>query len=326
MLNNLINIDDVYRLREKIRQGYGGRLARIVLPTTRRRRVEDAWQHTDSRPRSWAGLPRIKRMWDERVTGSPDTPLRKYVAATFLQADGLHALSIGCGSGANEIRWMQTGHFDRMTALDLSPARIEAAKARALEEEYTGRLSFHVQDARHLDVESESIDVVIAESALHHMSPLKHMIAEIHRVLKPGGYVILRDYVGPSRFQWTKTQLDLSNALLQILPPELRRRRGSGTIKQRFHAQSRLSMLLSDPSEAAESSRIMELIQERFEMLSYTPLGGTLLHLILDDIAGNFMTDDHEPTFWLETLIEIEYQLIESGRINSDFVFAVVRK
>lgn len=327
MFNNLIRLDDFRRVVEKLRQGHGRRLLQLLRPSSADRRVREAWQHVDSPARSLADIPAVQRMWSERITGDPDQAFRPFIADRFLsESNDVKAISLGCGSGANEVRWMKTGRFASITGYDISDDRIEAAQTRAEKEGLTRHLTFLKGDARRLDVPSGSVDVVIAEASLHHMSPLEPTISEIQRVLKPEGLIFLRDFVGPSSFQWTERQLELTQALLQIIPSHLRVRARSGTIKSRFLAPGRLAMLLSDPSEAAESSRIRPLMEAHFETIFLRPLGGTILQLLFDEIALNFLAETEEVRFWTRVAIELEAHLVSQKVLDSDFIFAVYRK
>lgn len=327
MLNNWLSLDDVLRAAEKLKQGYGHRLVRLFWPSTANNRVRTAWQHVDSSPRSWADIPAVKKLWASRITGNPDSSIHRFIADNFLKESGnVRALSVGCGTGANEVKWIRENCFSELIGLDISPSRIKAAQSRARDAQLDARLHFRVADARTLESPSGSFDVVLAESALHHMSPLAPSVAEIDRVLRPGGLVILRDFVGPSRFQWTKEQLNITNGLLQVIPPSLRIRPRSGSIKKRFFAQSRLAMILSDPSEAAESSKILSIMENYFECVFQRPLGGTILQLVFDEIAANFLTPTPDTVFWTDTLLDIEKHLIDQGHLPSDFIFAVYRK
>ena len=85
-------------------------------------------------------------------------------------------------------------------------------------------------------------------------------------------------------------------------------------------------MILSDPSEAAESDRIISELANRFELLERHDLGGTLLHLVLDDIAHNFDAETVVAADALQALFSTEDALLHAGELSSDFVFAVFQK
>ena len=57
------------------------------------------------------------------------------------------------------------------------------------------------------EIRKDSYDLVLAEGALHHFTPLHAVYDKIFRALKEGGYLVINDFVGPTRFQWTDRQL-----------------------------------------------------------------------------------------------------------------------
>jgi SAM-dependent methyltransferase len=147
----------------------------------------------------------------------------------------------------------------------------------------------------------------------------------VAQVLAPGGLLVLIDFVGPSRFQWTDAQLEAVEGLLAKIPEEYRRRWQDGRKKSRVYRPGRLSMWVSDPSEAAQSSEILPALRERFELLEVKDLGGTILHLLFKDIAHHYVTPDATALRILASAFEAEDRALRSGQLPSDFVFAVAR-
>lgn len=71
------------------------------------------------------------------------------------------------------------------------------------------------------------------------------------------------------------------------------------------------------------SAEIVPLLERYFEIVEFKPLGGTLLQLLLTDIAGNFRSPEGERL--LTMLFEIEDALLETGDLQSDFAYIVAR-
>lgn len=67
-----------------------------------------------------------------------------------------------------------------------------------------------------MDIESESIDVLIANHVLEHVDDDRKALSEIRRVLKPGGYAILQTpYSGRLHRTWQDGGIDTDAARLQ---------------------------------------------------------------------------------------------------------------
>ena len=61
-----------------------------------------------------------------------------------------------------------------------------------------------------------------ANSYLHRVEDPAEVIGRIASWLTPDGMVYVDEFVGPDRFQWAETQIEIVNRLLSALPDELR--------------------------------------------------------------------------------------------------------
>ena len=326
--NNFVSVQDVLLLLRRIGEGRLGRLLSKITKSGRAR-VRSAWHHTTSQSIAWYDLPAVQRRRNVLISGDADVDHYRYFADKYLAGGQRLGLSLGCGTGAIEMRWAETGRFRRIDAYDLSESRIEAARSRAQQRGYGHILNFQVADVFTIPFDENSYDVVITEGSLHHFSPVEDIVLKIKRILKPDGYYVLNEFVGPTRFQWTGRQLDVMNALLSIFPAHYRRRQSDGRIKARCYRPSLLRMILNDPSEAVESSRILPLVEQHFELLELREVGETLLQALLNDIAHNFLGDGQDKARELEArellqlCFDVEGFLLKTGDIRSDFVVAI---
>ena len=327
MFNNLVNTSDIYRVIEKLRQGEINKIINRLIPARLKDKVKKAWEYEDTPPKNWWNIPAVEKRLNSLVTGNLNKTFYEYTAEKFLNnAQNLIGLSICCGTGHAEIEWIKTNAFHRIDGVDLSPSRIEFAIEQAKSLRLESKINYYVDDILNFEIINNKYDVIFAEGALHHLTPMDSIIKKLKDNLKPGGLLILNDFVGPTRFQWTKKQLKYVNELLQEVPHKYRKRWKSNTIKSKHYRPSKLSMILSDPSEAVESSQIIKTLDKYFELVEIKNLGGTLLQLFFNDIAHNFLNDNEETQRWLEFIFAWEDELMAKKEIESDFVFAVYRK
>jgi len=97
-------------------------------------------------------------------------------------------LDIGCGTG---IYFDALANYsDHIEAIDLSKEMIQVAREYC---QQNGLTNIHPRmgSAELLEYEDESFDVVIELDVLHHISNLEKTLAEIYRVLKPGGHFLV---------------------------------------------------------------------------------------------------------------------------------------
>jgi hypothetical protein len=134
------------------------------------------------------------------------------------------------------------------------------------------------------------------------------------------------DFFGPTRFQWSAAQPALANQLLQETPEHLRVKR-DGTIKTAVLRPAVEEMIATDPSEAVRSSDIRRFIDAHFQVVEEHDIGGTLYNLIFTaDILDNFSPEDQEHRKLVETVFQLERDLIKRGELPSDFKFIIAEK
>jgi SAM-dependent methyltransferase len=107
-------------------------------------------------------------------------------------ARGARVLEIGCGPGRLSVLLARRHGLD-VTGVDLDPAMIDRARANAdrasaLDER---RPSFEVADAAALPFDDASFDAVVSTLSMHHWADPGAGLAEIARVLRPGGPALI---------------------------------------------------------------------------------------------------------------------------------------
>jgi SAM-dependent methyltransferase len=325
MFNNWINIHDLGRIKDKIVRGEWQPVLKKLLSNAQGR-TRSAWAHTQNPPINAWDIPAVRTRWNVLVSGAADIDHVAYICRKYLgKKNNLAALSPGCGSGGNEMRWAETGLFKNIDACDISPQRIAKAHAGAEQKNLAGILNFSIGDMGAI-TGTGTYDLVIAEGALHHFYPMRAALEKINSLLKPGGLLIVNEFVGPSRFQWTPRQLQAANALLALIPDSYKRRWPDGKIKMNIAAPGRLRMRLADPSEAAQSALILPLCREMFTPLEEIKKGGTLINLVFFEIAHHFLQADESAAKIMQTCFAVEDILMQSEEISSDYILAIFQK
>jgi ubiquinone/menaquinone biosynthesis C-methylase UbiE len=103
--------------------------------------------------------------------------------ADFPAAVGLRLLEIGVGLGADHQRFAQAGA--RLTGIDLTERAVEHTRRRLALFGLESTLS--IGDAESLNFPSDEFDWVYSWGVLHHSPDTPRAVAEVYRVLRPGG-------------------------------------------------------------------------------------------------------------------------------------------
>ena len=168
----------------------------------------------DQRQRHDAGAPvidpalgAVRDYWNAHVTDWPITNREPGSPAFFAETEayrfdkldyldrvidyrgqgGKAVLDVGCGLGNDTARFAMGGA--RVTGIDLAPRAIELATANFAQRGLDGR--FLVMDGGAMTFADASFDLVYCHTVLHFTPYPERVVAEIHRVLKPGGTAIL---------------------------------------------------------------------------------------------------------------------------------------
>ncbi len=267
------------------------------------------------------------RAINRRISGDPDIALPGALARELprlgLRLPAARSCLLGCGRGRLDRTLARAGIVSDHLGLDISPTPLAAAAAAA-QAAGLGRLRYRQADLNQLSLPPASFDLILAEMSLHHVVRLEALYEAVARALKPGGLFVIDEYAGPTRFQWSDRQMQVVNALLELMPERLRHT-PEGIRKPPIQRESEAFFQRVDPSEAIRAAEVLPLLRERFEVLWERPYGGTLLHPMLNEIAWSFAPGDQIAEQILDTAIALEERMQGSGELISDFVTLVAR-
>jgi SAM-dependent methyltransferase len=215
-------------------------------------------------------------------------------------------ISVGCGNGMKEMKLLKHGIVRSFDLFELAESRIAAGRELAKKQGFEKAVRFIRDDAFQRASEPEQYDLVHWNNSLHHMLNVEEAVEWSWRVLKPGGLFYMDDFVGPDRFQWTPLMLLAATAVRQTLPSRfLANPRDPKTmlcrVMQKVDAEK---LRQSDPSEAADSSRILTCLRARFPGAEVILTGGVIYHLALSEILAHFTDEEDQPL--LERLLAVD--------------------
>jgi SAM-dependent methyltransferase len=140
--------------------------------------------------RAWAGVPSGPLGWiSTRTVFLPPGPMYQEMGDRLqLRADD-ELLDVACGSGAFLVQ--QAGHVHRVAGIDLSDIQIALARRHLGERIAAGTAEVVHGDAGTLPWPAESFTAVTCMAAFEAFPDPAQVLAEMFRVLRPGGRVVL---------------------------------------------------------------------------------------------------------------------------------------
>jgi SAM-dependent methyltransferase len=164
----------------------------------------------------------------------------------FDAVKGRRVLEVGCGTGVDLARFARGGAI--VTGVDLTLSAIELAKANFSQQGLAG--DFHVADGERLPFADRTFDLVYAHGVVQYTPDPARLVAELRRVLRPGGEAVVQVY---NRVSWLNLLSKLMNVglehedapvLLKFTTGEFRRLLAAFSdvriVPERFPVRSRL--------------------------------------------------------------------------------------
>jgi len=128
---------------------------------------------------------RVARKYDYVVDLQIGGKTRSLIRERVAKEDGLGSLAeFGCGTGYHTE--ILSGRAKTVVATDLSPGMLAVARERIT----ATNLIFQIEDCQKTSFLSETFDTAFMSLVIHFTEPGK-TLAEMHRILKPGGTLIV---------------------------------------------------------------------------------------------------------------------------------------
>lgn len=106
-----------------------------------------------------------------------------------------HLLDLGCGGG--HVSFHAAPFAGQVTAYDLSPAML-ATVARAATARGLTNITTRQGPAERLPFDSDAFDCIVTRYSAHHWRDVPAALAEMRRVLRPGGQLLVMDVFAPA--------------------------------------------------------------------------------------------------------------------------------
>ncbi|HNX98456.1 MAG TPA: class I SAM-dependent methyltransferase, partial [Candidatus Aminicenantes bacterium] len=176
-------------------------------------RVAEFWDGVDTAtcPEYWGNFPVVRRATNVRVAGSPDTT---WFTRRILEREERfgRVLTFGDGYGMAAEAFQRRHDTDEIVYLNVSGGEGRRFAQRLADVDYRGAQAFVQDDANTMDyLGLGPFDTIIDVGTFHHLFAFERIFPLLQRILKPGGVLYVDEYVGPTRYHFTRPVIDWVN-------------------------------------------------------------------------------------------------------------------
>jgi demethylmenaquinone methyltransferase/2-methoxy-6-polyprenyl-1,4-benzoquinol methylase len=200
----IVDMTGILSCRHRIRQSaacdgnqeIGENVNRPRIPADKPVRTDDG----PSRERVWEMFDRVAPTYDllnRLLSAGCDIGWRRRLAAHLPNGSDLAVLDLATGTGDILLTLAETGRTNIGVGLDMASAMLRRGREKSAARGWSDRITWIRADAGKLPIGSGTFDVVTIAFGIRNFVAVERSLAEIHRVLKPGGRLLILEFSLP---------------------------------------------------------------------------------------------------------------------------------
>ncbi len=126
-------------------------------------------------------------------------------------------LDIATGTGDLAIQLQRQLHPDHIIGADLSEGMMEEGRQKVEKAGLSAHITFERQDCTAMTYEDNRFDAVTAAFGVRNFERIEQGIAEMHRVLKPGGHLMILELSTPEHFPMAQSYHLYSSVFIPLI-------------------------------------------------------------------------------------------------------------
>lgn len=126
-------------------------------------------------------------------------------------------LDIATGTGDLAIALYQELQPARIIGADISEGMMAVGREKVAAAGYAEQITFEWQDSLHLDYASDTFDAVTAAFGVRNFEDIRKGIAEMFRVLRPGGHLMILELTTPEHFPMKQLFAFYSHTVIPLI-------------------------------------------------------------------------------------------------------------
>lgn len=288
------------------------------------KRTQSAFNEKEIQTSNFWIIPEVRKRWNKLITGDENTTYEEYLTNSFFKdKSNIKILALGTGVCSHEIRLAELNPHIEIHCYDFSDELLNKAK-NISDQKNLNNIYYFAENVLTYSFKPEEYDIVFFHASLHHFDNIPQFLNDVViKSLKPDGYIIINEFVGNNRLQYSKIQLQYINKALLEIPKKFRKIFKTEIYKNKYYGSGVIRMIVADPSECVDSKSIIPAIHQKFDIIDEKSYGNNILQSAFKDIAHHFVDVDTEKKIILENVFALEDELLRNH--PSDFVFGIYK-
>jgi len=205
------------------------------------------WNREDDTLLSREAMPAVQSYVNRRLSGDPE---KKWYEVIGDGREFREGCVLGAGPGDLERHLLQRHEGLRLTVYDIAVETLERLRS-AVGSTLAERLETRQSDLNFAELPAATYDLVVAQSAIHHIVNLEHVAYQVNASLTDDGRFYMYDVVSESYFQFAEVKKRLHELLINATGDEHR-------LPLRVNWPDRANWTFS-PFESVRSGDILEV-------------------------------------------------------------------
>lgn len=173
------------------------------------KKKEQVEQMFDNISGNYDGLNRV-------ISGGMDVKWRKKVVRYVADTHPKTILDIATGTGDLAISFSKL-EVEKITGLDISEGMLSVARKKAAAKKISEKIEFLQADSEAMPFADNSFDAITVAFGIRNFETLEKGLAEIYRVLKPGGIFVILETAVPTKFPFKQGYHFYTRILLPLI-------------------------------------------------------------------------------------------------------------
>jgi demethylmenaquinone methyltransferase/2-methoxy-6-polyprenyl-1,4-benzoquinol methylase len=128
-----------------------------------------------------------------------DVHWRKVLADSLPLENGGTVLDVAIGTAEIALSIVKRHPRAKVVGVDFSPGMLQVGKKKIVTRGFGDKVHLSVGDGRHLPIQSNSVEAVTISFGLRNIEERDQALKEFHRVLKPGGKLLVMEFSYPDQ-------------------------------------------------------------------------------------------------------------------------------